>query len=180
MADRHAGAGGDKKQVEWIEHIREQAMSMRRGEDSQYAQRVGDFLGGLQTGSRNNQTPEMPFRVDTDLFTPQGIPLLANGRSDSVVVLAFSPTPFDAKSSFELSAYLTDAAGARVPLGAPLALAKMVGEPDGFRRFVLKVTPTGVPAGEYTFHVRLKDPLADEPAETIQAVHVDENPRRDP
>lgn len=127
----------------------------------------------LPVPSRRNATPEMPFHVDADRFTPQGIPRLANGRSDSVVVLAFSPTPFDAKSSFQLSAYLTDAGGARVPLGAPVSLARVVGEPDGFRRFVLKVTPTGVAAGEYTFHVRLKDPLADETAETTQAVRVD-------
>ena len=108
----------------------------------------------------------MPFRLDTDLFTPQGIPRLANGRTESVCVLAFSPTPFDAKSSFQISAHLTDHNGARVPLGAPLALARVVAEPDGFRRFVLKMTPTGVPAGDYTFRVRLKDPLSAEAAET--------------
>jgi VWFA-related protein len=126
----------------------------------------------LQTPTRNNPTPELPFRVDTDLFTPQGVPHLANGRSDSVMVLAFSPTPFDAKSSFQISAHLTDANGARVPMGAPLALARVVAEPDGFRRFVLKMTPTGVPAGDYTFRVRLKDPLSTEAAETAQLVHV--------
>jgi hypothetical protein len=134
----------------------------------------------LQAASRKNQGPEMPFRVDEELFTPQGIPRLANGRSDSVVVLAFSPTPFDAKSSFQLSAYLTDASGARVPLGAPVSLARVVGEPDGFRRFVLKVTPAGVLAGEYTFHVRVKDPLTDESVETTQAIRVDESPPRGP
>jgi hypothetical protein len=126
----------------------------------------------LQTPSRHNTTPEMPFRVDTDLFTPQGSPNLANGRTDSVCVLAFSPTPFDAKSAFQISAHLTDAGGARVPIGAPLALARVVAEPDGFRRFVLKMTPTGVPAGDYTLRVRLKDPLAPEATETAQVVHI--------
>jgi VWFA-related protein len=126
----------------------------------------------LQTPSRNNATPEMPFRVDTDLFTPQANPRLANGRTESVCVLAFSPTPFDAKSAFQISANLTDAAGARVPIGAPLSLAKVVAEPDGFRRFVLKMTPTNVPAGDYTLRVRLKDPLAAEATETAQVVHI--------
>ena len=126
----------------------------------------------LQTPSRHITAPEMPFRVDTDLFTPQANPRLVNGRTDSVCVLAFSPTPFDAKSAFQISAHLTDAAGARVPIGAPLALAKMVAEPDGFRRFVLKMTPTNVPAGDYTLRVRLKDPLAAEPTETAQLVHI--------
>jgi hypothetical protein len=89
-----------------------------------------------------------------------------------VCVLAFSPTPFDAKSAFQISAHLTDAGGARVPIGAPLALARVVAEPDGFRRFVLKMTPTGVPAGDYTLRVRLKDPLAPEATETAQVVHI--------
>lgn len=127
----------------------------------------------LQTPSRNNTTPEMPFRVDTDIFTPRARPELANGRTDSVCVLAFSPTPFDAQSAFQISAHLTDQAGARVPIGAPLSLARVVGEADGFRRFVLKLTPTGVPAGDYTFRVRIKDPLSAEATETAQPVHVD-------
>jgi hypothetical protein len=126
----------------------------------------------LQTASRGNPTPDMPFRVGTDLFTPQGLPRLANRRADSVCVLAFSPTPFDAKSSLQISAHLTDHSGARVPLGAPLALAKAVAESDGFRRFVLKVTPTGVPAGDYNFRVRIKDPLSAEPAESAQTVRI--------
>lgn len=122
--------------------------------------------------SRGNPTPEMPVRVGTDLFTPQGLPRLANGRADSVCVLAFSPTPFGAKSSLPISAHLTDHSGTRVPLGAPLALAKPVAETDGFRRFVLKVTPTGVPPGDYNFRVRIKDPLSAEPAESAQAVRI--------
>jgi hypothetical protein len=126
----------------------------------------------LQTASRYNATPEMPFRVDTDLFTPAAEPRLANGQTESVYLLAFSPTPFDAKGSFRLSAFLTDAQGARVALGAPVSLARVVGEPDGFRRFVLKVTPTGVSPGEYPFRVRLKDPQAAEAVEASQRVHV--------
>jgi hypothetical protein len=127
----------------------------------------------LQTASRRNATVDMPFRVDADLFTPQGLPRLANGRTDSVCVLAFSPTPFDAKSSFQISAHLTDRAGARVPIGAPLSLAKLVAETDGFRRFVLKLTPANVPAGDYTFRVRIKDPLSGESAESAQLVRFD-------
>ena len=127
----------------------------------------------LQTPSRHNAAPEMPFRVDTDLFTPQGLPHLLNGRADSVCVLAFTPTPFDAKSSFQISANLTDEHGGRVPIGSPLALTRVVGEPDGFRRFVLKVTPTGVPAGTYTFRVRLKDPLVSDAVESAQPVRID-------
>jgi hypothetical protein len=59
-----------------------------------------------------------------------------------------------------------------VPIGSPLALTRVVGEPDGFRRFVLKVTPAGVPAGTYTFRVRLKDPLAAEATETATQVEI--------
>jgi VWFA-related protein len=126
----------------------------------------------LTSGSRHNPAPEMPFRVDTDLFTPQGHPTLVNGRTESVCVLAFSPTPFDAKSNFQISAHLTNAAGVRVPIGAPLSVARVVAEPDGFRRFVLKVTPSGLPSGDYTFRVRVKDPLSAEATETAQTLHV--------
>jgi hypothetical protein len=90
-----------------------------------------------------------------------------------VCVLAFSPTPFDAKSSFEISAHLLDASTARVPLGAPPVVAAVVGEADGFRRFLLKLTPTGVAPGDYTLHVRLKDPLVSEAVESSQPVRID-------
>ena len=32
--------------------------------------------------------------------------------------------------------------------------------------------PAGVPAGDYTFRVRIKDPLSAEATETAQTVHV--------
>jgi VWFA-related protein len=122
--------------------------------------------------SRLIAAPEMPFDVAAERFAPQAFPRLVNGRADAVVLLAFTPTPFDAKSLFEISAHFRDPDGARVPIGAPLVISKVVAGADGFRRFFLEVTPMGVPPGAYTLHVRLKDPLVRETAETTQAIHV--------
>jgi hypothetical protein len=52
-------------------------------------------------------------------------------------------------------------------------VAAVVGEADGFRRFLLKLTPTGVAPGDYTLHVRLKDPLVSEAVESSQPVRID-------
>jgi VWFA-related protein len=127
----------------------------------------------VKAPSRSVSAPEMPCRVGDDVLVPQALPRLSNGRTASVCVLAFSPTPFDAKSSFEISAHLLDASAARVPLGAPPVVAAVVGEADGFRRFLLKLTPTGVAPGDYTLHVRLKDPLVSEAVESSQPVRID-------
>jgi hypothetical protein len=37
---------------------------------------------------------------------------------------------------------------------------------------VLKLTPTGVPPGQYTFRVKIKDPLAAEAAESATVVEI--------
>jgi hypothetical protein len=44
---------------------------------------------------------------------------------------------------------------------------------DGFRRFVLDVTPADVASGDYTMRVRLRDPASGRISEAFQAVHVD-------
>jgi len=57
--------------------------------------------------------------------------------------------------------------------GSVVVSHRAVAETDGFRRFVLKVTPAGVPAGDYTFRVRIKDPLSSESVESAQVVRVE-------
>ena len=46
-------------------------------------------------------------------------------------------------------------------------------EADGFRRFVLNVTPADLAAGDYTMRVRLRDPASGRISESFQAVRVD-------
>ncbi len=50
---------------------------------------------------------------------------------------------------------------------------KAVAESDGFRRFVLAVTPVDIPAGDYRFRVKIKDPLSDIIGESEQSVRVE-------
>lgn len=125
----------------------------------------------LKVPSRKNAEPEMPFRVEGELFVPRGRPRLVNGTPSRVCVMAFSGS-LDPKATFEIRSQLLDAAGKTVRLGA-VALAKAVMETDGFRRYVLNVTPEHVAPGEYTFRVLLKDPASGTVLEADQAVRVE-------
>jgi hypothetical protein len=112
----------------------------------------------------------MPFRVDTDLFTPRLKPSLVNGRTDNVCILFYAGgASYPPGTQFEIKAQLLDGDGNAVRIGK-MALAKAVAETGGFRRFVLGVTPADVPAGDYTFRVRIKDPATGQVAEGTQAV----------
>lgn len=44
---------------------------------------------------------------------------------------------------------------------------------DGYRRFVLNVTPADVPPGAYSFKVKLKDPATGALHEALQPVQVE-------
>jgi VWFA-related protein len=124
----------------------------------------------LQTPSRESGTLEMPFRVDTDLFTPRLKPSLANGRTDNVCILFYAGgASYPPGTQFEIKAQLLDGDGNAVRIGK-MALARAVAETDGFRRFVLGLTPADVPAGDYTFRVRIKDPATGQVAEGTEAV----------
>jgi VWFA-related protein len=124
----------------------------------------------LQVPSRESGTLDMPFRVDTDLFTPRLKPSLANGRTDNVCVMFYAGgASYPPGTQFEIKAQLLDGDGNAVRIGK-MALSKAVAETDGFRRFVLGVTPAEVPAGDYTFRVRIKDPATGQVAEGEEAV----------
>ena len=127
----------------------------------------------LQTSSRVGGAPEMPFHVGTDMFTPEARPRLANGRTESVCVMAYDGNArYETGAQFEIKAQLIDTGGAPVRIGK-LQLAKALAETDGFRRFVLNVTPADVPTGEYRFKIKVRDPLSGQVRETEQAVEVE-------
>ena len=54
----------------------------------------------------------------------------------------------------------------------PVVLERAFAEPDGFRRYVLSLTPSDVPAGEYTLEVRLRDAASGRLSEAFQIVEV--------
>jgi VWFA-related protein len=127
----------------------------------------------VQASSRSGAPVETPLRVGEDAFTPRMNASLTNGRSDSVCVMTFDGgRSYDPGAQFQIGAQLINAEGNAVRIGK-IALTKSVAETDGFRRFVLNVTPAEVPPGEYTFKVKLTDPGTGAVSEAIHPVRVE-------
>jgi VWFA-related protein len=126
----------------------------------------------LQSPSRSTATLELPFHVESDLFAPRARPQLANGHTANVCVLAYNGgASYAPGTQFEIKAQLLDADGTAVRFGK-LQVAKVVADSDGYRRFVLNVTPGDVPPGDYSFHVKIKDPASGELIESAEPVRV--------
>ena len=115
--------------------------------------------------------PELPFRVGASPFTVRGLPALSNGRTDSVCIMAFTPGEFDPTAQFGLGAKLIAANGGAFRIGR-IELAESFAESDGFRRFVLNLTPADVSPGDYTLQVTLKDPRTGAVSQAGQPVRV--------
>jgi VWFA-related protein len=114
-----------------------------------------------------------PFQVDKEPFTPITRPLLANGRTSSWCLMAFDGgRKYDPGASFEIKPSLVDKQGAPVRVGK-VTVTRTMAEADGFRRFVLDVTPSDVAPGDYSFRVRLRDPASGRISEAYQAVRVE-------
>jgi VWFA-related protein len=127
----------------------------------------------LSAPSRSLPHPVSPFHVAAEAFTPRASPSLANGRTDRVFLLAFDGgRGYDPGASFEIRPQLVDASGAAVRLGR-IEVARSVADADGFRRFVLDVTPADLAAGDYTLRVSLRDPSSGRISEAFQAVRVE-------
>jgi len=130
----------------------------------------------LEAASRETKGVESPFYVASDAFTPRGGPRLVNGRPESVCLLAFDGgAHYDPGASFEIRPQLLAKDGTAVSLGR-FEVARAVAGADGFRRFVLRFTPTNVAPGDYTFRVRLRDPASTRTTEAFQAVRVESSP----
>ncbi|MET0554510.1 MAG: VWA domain-containing protein [Vicinamibacteria bacterium] len=127
----------------------------------------------LQAPSSATRGTGSPFRVGAVAFVPRPRPVVANGREQSVCLLAQDGgRAYDAGGSFEILPALVDAAGATVPLG-DFRLSQAAADDDGFRRFVLSFTPGGVAAGDYSLRVRIRDPQSGRVGESFQALRVE-------
>jgi hypothetical protein len=127
----------------------------------------------LEVPSRSAPRPLTPFLVAAEKFTPRARPSLANGRTDRVCLLAWDAgRAYDPGASFEIKPQLLTEAGAPVPLGR-VAVTQAEAGTDGFRRFVLDVTPAAVASGDYTLRVRLREPGTGRVSEAFQAVRVE-------
>jgi VWFA-related protein len=114
-----------------------------------------------------------PFQVAQSAFTPRPRPTLANGREQRVCLLALDGNrQYDAGASFEIVPALLDQAGSVLPFGDFRLMQAVAGE-DGYRRFVLAFTPTGIGSGDYRLRVRVRDPSSGRVGESFQSVRVE-------
>ena len=103
----------------------------------------------------------------------ESVMAVVNGKTDQVCVMTHDGgKSYEPGAQFQIGAQLINAEGTAVRIGK-VALAQAVAELDGFRRFVLNVTPQDVPSGEYTFKVKLTDPVDGSVTEAIQPVRVE-------
>ena len=127
----------------------------------------------LQAPSRETRSSTSPFRVAQDAFAPRPRPSIANGREQRVCLLALDGNrQFDAGASFDIVPALLDAQGAVMPF-KDFRLTQAVAGEDGYRRFVLAFTPSGVGAGNYSLRVRVRDSSSGRVGESFQAVRVE-------
>jgi hypothetical protein len=127
----------------------------------------------IDAPSRGSLGPESPFRVAEEAFVPRVRPSLANGRTDRVCLLVYDGgRSYDPGAAFEIKPQLVKADGGAVRLGR-VEVVRAVAGTDGFRRFVLSLTPADLAAGEYTLRVRLRDPASGRISEAYQALRVE-------
>lgn len=121
--------------------------------------------------SRNNPQLEIPFRLGESPFTLEAAPVLRNDAAREVAVLAWNGSVGASGSALQVTATLLDAAGRRLPVEA--TAPRLVGDPDGFQRFVLRLQPKGVARGDYVLQLTFHDPASGVRETTSAAVAVE-------
>lgn len=124
----------------------------------------------VHAASRAGAPAGAVFEVDGTPFAPGVRPALANGRAARFLLLAFDGgRGYDAGAPLEVRSQLLDANGTAYPDGS-FELERVQAEPGGLRRVVLSITPAGVPPGQYTLRVRLRDMTSGRVAESFRTV----------
>jgi hypothetical protein len=105
----------------------------------------------IPTASRAKPKLEIPFRLGDIAFTPQAAPALRNGESRQVCLMTWG-----GDDAAALAAALIRDDGQALPLAT--AESRVVDDADGFRRFVMRVTPRDVPPGDYRLRLTVASP----------------------
>jgi hypothetical protein len=132
--------------------------------------RTLDEANAVEAPSMRQQKVLQPFHVSGCEFGLSLDPQLERGRPQRVCVMFWpGAASYEAEASLDLGLELIGPEGA-MPLGIELAQASE--EPDGFRRYVLAVTPGAVPGGEYRLEARVVDPATGRETTSTQRVRV--------
>jgi len=134
--------------------------------------RTLDEANAVEAPSLRIEKVRQPFQVAGREFGVSLDPELRRSRAQRVCVMYWpGSAPYAAQAAFDLGLELIGDQGP-MPLGVELAQASE--ESDGFRRYVLAVTPSDVPDGEYLLEVRVVDPLTGSESVATQRVRVRE------
>jgi hypothetical protein len=136
-----------------------------------FVEEPGDWLV-LQASSRSTRMAESPFRIEDDPLVPRTRPVLASGRTGRFLVLAYDGgLQYDPAAPLVITPRLLDADGVPLP-GVTFELERALAEPDGFRRYVVALTPNEVAPGQYTLSVSLRDTGSGRVSQSFYAVEV--------
>jgi VWFA-related protein len=130
----------------------------------------------VPSASRSVALPETPFHVAADLFVPRPEPTLVKGRSENVCLMAFDAGARLPESAvFELRAELLDGSGGSRAV-RDVRLMRTAPDPDGFRRFVVSITPEDVAPGDYSLKLTYEGPNPGQVREASLPVRVASQP----
>jgi hypothetical protein len=127
----------------------------------------------VPAASRARPQLEIPFRLGDTPFTVEALPVLRNGASRELCVIAWSGAErYGTQSAFDIEAQLLDASGGARRLSLEGA-ARVVEDADGLQRYVVTLAPNGVPAGRYALDVSFRNKASGATSRSQAAVEVE-------
>ena len=127
----------------------------------------------LRVPARRTPHLAQPFKLRSGVFVPRALPRLTNAKTDRLCVMFHDAgTSADPDTVYDVRSALLAPNGRAMP-DVRFTLESAESGADGFRRFVLAITPTNVPAGDYTLRVQVIDPESGQPSRVFQAIKVE-------
>jgi VWFA-related protein len=124
----------------------------------------------IPTPSRANRDLQIPFRLADTASTPQADAILRNGEAREICLMAYGGVTGPTAPS-TVQATLIRGDGQPIPL--EVEAARVVPDADRFRRIVVRMTPKGIPPGEYRLRLALLHASLTEVSASELAVRVD-------
>ncbi len=126
----------------------------------------------LHARSQATTSQASPFVVAKEAFAPQNNPRFANGRKERLCLLAYDGgRGYDPGAAFEIVPEFVDASGTVLPATTVDIVRSFAA--NGYRWFVLDLTPNGVAPGEYTLRARVRDADSGRTSESFRMVRIE-------